>query len=236
MMNQMQWPMRLADYAYAQSLLIGWQIADHSKDTNWVYFEAALERYLQSQDHKQPLTARYHALLDSRDQFKNLFALGDGHISTYMIFIRILFDLGHTEAAIVQIETLLQKMTWLLEPLHEDLRIQINRPFLPLTHDFDQRPIQVDLGTWVQAAVIEALEIKRAPSSYFQNDLFLLKKVVMNPNHGAEMKRRERLLHLRLGLPTPAMAPAAIISRRKQLLDPNRAVWECLEQHAQLLG
>ena len=75
MMNQMQWPMRLADYAYAQSLLIGWQIADHSKDTNWVYFEAALERYLQSQDHKQPLAARYHALLDSRDQFKNLFAL-----------------------------------------------------------------------------------------------------------------------------------------------------------------
>jgi len=232
-MNQMLWPVRLADYAYAQSLLIGWQIADHSKDKHWKLFETALDSYLRSQDDKLALEARYHALLDSRDQFKTLFALGDGHLATQMIFIRILFDLGEDAAAIAQIESLVQIMTWLLEPLHEDLRIQINRPFLPLLHECDQRPLRGDLGTWIQAAVIEALEIKRAPSSYFQNDLSLLKKLAANPNRGAEMARRERVLRLRLGLPKAVATVTPLPTRRKQI-DPNAVVWESLERQAQI--
>ncbi|GEM_PF-3344089 len=232
-MNQMLWPVRLADYAYAQSLLIGWQIADHSKDKHWKPFETALDCYLRSQDDKLALEERYRTLLESRDQFQTLFALGDGHLATHLIFIRILFDLGENAAAIAQIESLVQSMTWLLEPLHEDLRIQINRPFLPLLHEFDQRPLHNDLGTWLQAAVIEALEIKRSPSSYFQNDLSLLKRLTTNPNRGAEMARRERLLRLRLGLPKAVATVTPTPTRRKQI-DPNAALWESLEQHAQM--
>ncbi|MBK1694619.1 hypothetical protein CKO09_07695 [Chromatium weissei] len=228
---QMLWPLDLANYHYAQPLLIGWQIADHSKDERWQDYQMALNCYLLSQDHKQPLTARYQRLLESLQRFHQLIETGDGHLATYMVFIRILFDLGEKQSAVYQIEELIQKMTWLLEPLHEDLRIQISRPFLPLTHDFDQRPVAGDIGTWVQAAVIEALETKRSPSSYFQNDLYLLKKVLANANHGAAMERRERLLNLRLGMPKSTAPKSIQTGRRRQKIDPNTAAWERLENN-----
>lgn len=230
--HEILWSLRLSNYHYAQPLLIGWQIADHSKDERWQDYQAALDCYLLSQDQKLPLTARYQRLFESLQRFHHLIEAGDGHLATHMVLIRILFDLGEQQSAVHQIEELVQKMTWLLEPLHEDLRIHINRPFLPLTYDFDQRPVQGDIGTWVQAAVIEALETKRASSSYFHNDLYLLKKVLLNQNHSIAMEQRERLLNMRLGMPKRVAAASAQIGRRRQKVDPNAAAWEQLETNS----
>ncbi|PQJ95910.1 hypothetical protein CXB77_08495 [Chromatium okenii] len=77
---EMLWPLSLADYHYAQPLLIGWQIADHSKDERWQDYQAALDCYLLSQDQKLPLTVRYQRLLESLRRFHDLIEAGDGHL------------------------------------------------------------------------------------------------------------------------------------------------------------
>ncbi|AFL72926.1 hypothetical protein [Thiocystis violascens] len=225
-MNQAIWPLRLAAYPYAQPLLIGWQIADRSKDVYWIAYETALNLYLLAQDETRPLNDRYRFLLESQERFRNLLAQGDGHLATHLVLIRILLDLGERQAAVGRLENLLREMTWLAEPLHEDLQISINRPFLPPASDFDHRELQSDLGKWLQASVIETLERQRAFSSYFHNDLHLLKKVLENSNHTPEMERRERLVRLRLGMPRP---PAGLNrSPRGSDGGPNAAVWDLL--------
>ena len=157
-MNQNRWPTQLAAYPYAQPLLIGWQIADHSRDLYWPEYEQALNTYLASQDETCSLGERHGCLIKSKDQFQALAAKGDAHLGTSLALIRLYSELGERQAALDVIEKMLQLMPWLAEPLPESLQIHVNRPFLAPIAVFDDRFVQGDLGQWIQAAVLEALD------------------------------------------------------------------------------
>ena len=158
-MNQQRWPTQLASFPYAQPLLIGWQIADHSRDEHWSEYEKALNTYLSSQDEALPLNKRYAELQKSKDLFVELYAKGDRHIGTSLALVRIYSELGEHQAALEAIEQMLQMMPWLTESLPETLQIHINRPFLAPIADYDERMLQDDLGQWIQKSVLAALEV-----------------------------------------------------------------------------
>jgi len=157
-MNPNRWPTQLAAFPYAQPLLIGWQIADHSRDLYWPEYEQALNTYLASQDESCSLGERHGWLIKSKELFQALAAKGDAHIGTSLALIRLHSELGDRQAAQDALEQMLQIMPWLADPLPERLQIQINRPFLAPIAAFDDRVVQDDLGQWIQAAVLEALE------------------------------------------------------------------------------
>lgn len=157
-MNRNRWPIQLAAFPYAQPLLIGWQIADHSRDTHWPEYEQALDCYLASQDESFSLGERYAELHKSKELFDRLYAKGDGHIGTSFALARINSELGDHQAALTAIERMLQLMPWLAEQLPENLQLNINRPFLAPIASFDNRVVQGDLGQWIQAAIIEAMD------------------------------------------------------------------------------
>lgn len=161
-MNQNRWPTQLAAYPYAQPLLIGWQIADHSRDVYWPEYEQALNTYLASQDESCSIGERHGWLIKSKEQFQALAAKGDAHIGTSLALIRLHSELGERQAAQDALEQMLQIMPWLAEPLPESLQIQINRPFLAPIAAFDDRFVQGDLVQWIQAAILEALETLEA--------------------------------------------------------------------------
>lgn len=157
-MNQNRWPTQLAAYPYAQPLLIGWQIADHSRDLYWPEYEQALNTYLASQDETCSLGERHKWLIESKNQFQALVAKGDAHIGTSLAMIRLHSELGEQQAALDVIEKMLQLMPWLAETLPDSLQIHVNRPFLAPIAEFDDRFVQGDIGQWIQAAILEALE------------------------------------------------------------------------------
>ncbi|MFD2112987.1 hypothetical protein [Thiorhodococcus fuscus] len=158
-MNQNRWPIQLAAYPYAQPLLIGWQIADHSGDLHWPEYEQALNAYLASQDETCSVGERREWLNKSLDQFRALAAKGDSHIGTGLALVRLNAELGDRQAAMDAIEKILQVMPWLADPLPDELQIQINRPFLAPIASFDGRFVQGDLGQWLQTAIMDALAV-----------------------------------------------------------------------------
>lgn len=157
-MNQNRWPTQLAAFPYAQPLLIGWQIADHSRDACWTEYETALNIYLTSQDETVPLNKRHEALRKSGQLFSDLYAKGDRHIGTSLALVRIYSELGEHQSALDAIENMLQMMPWLTESLPESLQIQVNRPFLAPIANYDKQTLQGDLGQWIQASVLAAIE------------------------------------------------------------------------------
>jgi len=166
-MNPILWSAKLAPYPYAQPLLIGWQIADHSRDQHWVEYEHALNAYLEARDQHGSLDERKARLLDALKSFQALADKGDGHIGTGLALIRINADLGHHQAAMDAIDQLLQTMPWLAEQLPKELEIQINRPFIAPIEAFDQRPVEGGLANWLQASLREALDILERPDFSF---------------------------------------------------------------------
>ncbi|GAB0149152.1 MULTISPECIES: hypothetical protein [Marichromatium] len=225
-MTESAWYIRLGAYPYAQPFLIDWQIADHGRDPFWSRFEEALERYLDSHDSARPVAERYQALTEAMARFVQLRAEGDGHLATRMVLIRILFDLGERQRAGGEVAGLLQGMTWLTEPIPDDLQIHVNRPLVAPMPSFDQRPVKGDLGLWLQAALIETLECTKADSSYFHNDLQLFKLLLANPNHSLEMERRQRLLATRLGIALGS--PEVPAADRDLRPERNSEVWSLL--------
>lgn len=154
-MIQSRWQTHLAVFPYAQPLLIGWQIADRSEDIYWLEYEKALNTYLSSQDDKFPLSQRYAQLQESKTLFTNLYAKGDVHIGTSLALVRIFLELGEHQSAVDAIEKMLEIMPWLAEPLPESLQLQVNRPFLAPVAVYDKKPLQDDLGQWIQNAILE---------------------------------------------------------------------------------
>ena len=157
-MNKNRWPALLAGFPYAQPLVIGWQIADHAKDSNWLEYEQALDSYLESRDESLPIGKRYASLTKSRDLFLALAEKGDAHVGTSLALVRIHSELGDFEPARNAITKMLQIMPWLADPLPDELKIDINRPFLMPDPRFDLRAVEGTLGQWLQLAIVEALE------------------------------------------------------------------------------
>lgn len=166
-MNPNRWPQQLAAYPYAQPLLIGWQIADHTRDRFWTEYERALDTYLASQDRDKSPAEQRDWLMKSKEAFQRLVAKGDGHIGTHFALVRIQAELGDRQAAMDAIQTLLQAMPWLVEPLPDELELQINRPFVAPTASYDGRGAEDGLGPWLQLSLREALDELERPELSF---------------------------------------------------------------------
>ncbi|QIK38178.1 hypothetical protein GWK36_09530 [Caldichromatium japonicum] len=158
-MTQAHWPTHLAAYPYAQSSLIGWQIADREGDPYWNDYEQALDAYLASQDASLSNEERQAWFLKGRDLFQALSDRGDRHIGTSLALIRIYSELGEPQRVLAAIEQMLELMPWLAEPLPLGLELQINRPFIAPLSDLEQSEIlENELGQWLQSGIMAALE------------------------------------------------------------------------------
>lgn len=157
MLNKNSWVSQLNAFPYAQPLMIGWQISDHSKDAYWSEYEQALNTYLSSLDEQNALGERYQNLLKSLKLFQALAEKGDAHLGTSLALIRINFELGNSQEATHAMDKLLQIMPWFSDPIPDELQISINRPFLPPISSFDHRHVNDNLAQWIQAALQEVL-------------------------------------------------------------------------------
>ncbi|MBK1720438.1 hypothetical protein [Thiocystis violacea] len=159
-MNQSRWINDLAALPYAQPLLAGWRGADHIQDPGWPDYERALDACLASQDPSLPLAQRYAALTDSRDRLLKLRASDDKAFSTRLLLSRVLHALNESQAAMEETRDLLHDASWLTMSLPADVRIVIDRPFLPPLPAQDHRPFAPErqtLGSWLQAVIHESL-------------------------------------------------------------------------------
>ncbi len=157
-MNEPRWPTQLAAYPYAQSSLIGWQIADREGDPYWNDYEQALDAYLASRDESLSDEERRAWLRQSRDRFQALADRGDRHIGTSLALIRIHSELNEPQAVLAALEQMLGLMPWFAEPLPDGLELQINRPFVAPLERFEQEEtLENELGQWLQRGIMAAL-------------------------------------------------------------------------------
>ncbi len=188
-----KWQDFLKPLPYAQPLYAKWNNSDKYADNPfWEKYQEVLNTYLSSLDESRTIQERFALLGSSREQFADLKATGDSHISTTLALIRIHAELGERSSAVKLTNELIQAM-------NKGLQITLNRPFIPPINYFDYREVKGDLGKWLQAAIFEALEKRRTFSSYFHNDLQILKTIFQNPNHSMEMERRLALAAMRQG-------------------------------------
>lgn len=157
-MHQNIWQSKLAGYPYAQSLMNNWMTLDHSEDVNWKEYEEALNIYLLSQDTGSSLKRRYELLIESQKCFQDLYEKGDTHLGTRLALVRLYSELGENQAAMNMLGSIIEFMPWLAEPLPENLRLHINRPFISPIASFDHREMQDSLGQWFQEALLETLD------------------------------------------------------------------------------
>ncbi|WP_051434564.1 FkbM family methyltransferase [Desulfonatronum lacustre] len=201
-----KWQDVLESRPYAQSLFKNWKAAGmRNDDPFWGKYEEALDSYLSGMDQTLPPAERLVLLNKSRETFADLSAKGDSHVGTSLGLIRVLSDLGERQEAVKLTSQLVQAMG-------KGLQITLNRPFLPPINTFDDRQVQGDLGKWLQAAIFEALEKRRADSSFHkpQEHTQILSQLQKNPNHSIEMERRLALCALRFGKKIEISAESAL--------------------------
>lgn len=190
-----RWPDVLAVYPYVPAVrsdgqtLAAWQALDRTNDLHWAAYQQALDFYLSAGDAAQPLPARWAWLRMSLAQLDALHRVGDAHLATTLLRIRVL-DAAGLRAPAVQVNARLA------EALNSDLTVSFDRPFVPPLADYDERPPQGGMGAWLQAAIIEGLEVRRAYSSYFSREVQLLQRIASNPNRSRCVDRRRALLAL----------------------------------------
>lgn len=206
------WPQRLAAYPYAQPLLADWQAAE--PDNAGRQHQQALDAWFCGDDPQRPPAERLSALLLACELWLDLRNSGDEHIATQIGLLRTFRALGERTMAV-------NEALGLVQTLSEAPNTPLDRPFIPPLADYADRPVEGDLGVWLQAAALEALEYGQDFSAYFHNDLGLLKTLFSNPHRSLAMERRLALLALRQGR-TISIGPN---SRLRAADQPNAALW-----------
>lgn len=192
------WSETMAAYPYVPAVrpdgkaLDAWRALDRTSDPHWPGYAQALNAYLSSKDPTQPPSARRAWLRECGMQLDALQRAGDNHLATVFLRIRVLDANGERNASV-------EANAELVKLMDTNLQARFDRPFVPPLAAFDERPPQGGIGTWLQAAIREGLEIRRAYSSYFHRDPGQLLRLGGNPNRSFEMDRRRALLALAAG-------------------------------------
>lgn len=186
-----QWPYVVALRPDGQ-MLAAWQRVERGADGHWPAYERALNLYLSAREPSASLTTRWGWLQGCRTLLDRLTANGDQHLATRMLRIRVLDTLGARAAAV---EANVELVKWL--DGHAQLRL--DRPFVPPLADYDRRIPQGGVVAWLEAALREGLEVRRAHSVYFHRDSQFLAILGGNPNRSLAMDRRRALLALLAG-------------------------------------
>jgi FkbM family methyltransferase len=192
------WVDEMSNYPFVSALrtdgqaLRNWQELDRTNDPQWDIYQKALDAYLSAINSTQPLQARWTWLNLSLAHLETLIRIGDTNLETTLLQIRVLDAAGQRANAV--------KLNYqLVELIQNDLTVSLERPFIPPLADYDHRLPQGGIGAWLQAAIIEGLEVRRAYSSYFHRDDRLLRLLDGNPNRSLSMDRRRALLALTAG-------------------------------------
>lgn len=173
--------------------ITAWKTLDRTNDLYWPAYQQALDFYLSSTDQSEELPKRYAWLRSSLAQLETLKRVGDKHLATALLHIRVLDAAGQRALAV-------QMNSQLVEFVSKDLQVKLDRPFIPPLANYEDRPPkEADIGSWLVAAIIEGLEVRRAYSSYFYPDSQLVQLISNNPNRSRQMDRRRALLALNDG-------------------------------------
>lgn len=229
-----QWAHELATLPYVRhchpsgDTLGAWQRLDRSADVHWPDYERALNACLSAADPSHPLATRWHWLQQAQAVLQHLDEAGDQHLGTRLLRIRVLFDIGERRASVQLNHALHQAMA-------RDFPIRFDRPFLPADPRFDQRSVATEgekpLVAWIQAAITEPLERRRAFSSYFHREARLVDELATNPNRAIEMDRRRALIALRAKQPWPLGADHPVLHQDAAGEHRNPEIWRQLMEH-----
>lgn len=223
-----RWNDTLRKFPFAERLIggskqagdewLGWN-PSASDDLLWLGYERALNAFLSANDHQQSLALRWAWLQQARDLLIKLAEDGLHHLAMRVLQIRVLDACGMREAA-------MERNAALVEEIEKGEQPRFDWPFLPPVSSFDWCPPECGLSTWLKAALLEGIELRRSGSSRFHHDPLLLQFLANNPNHSLEMDRRLALLSIAMGHQVPEETAAAI----KSADGLNAEVW------SQLLG
>ena len=182
----LKWQDVMHAWPFARGQMQRWQ--GEAVDTE---YQTALNTFLSSMDKDHDLSARYSLLKQSLNLFN---ALQDEHIANTLALIRINSDLGYREQA----ATLANQF---LQGIGKTLTLKMDRPFVSPSSAFDERSEKEDLGKWLSAAIMYALETQRAYTSYHnpQEHIPVLSQANKLTDSPLEIQRRLALCAMRKG-------------------------------------
>lgn len=99
-------------------------------------------------------------------------------------------------------------------------------PFVPPTKDFFERVPTQNISAWLQNALLEYFEIRKAFSSYFLSDpLPAISSLLKNPNHGIALDRRALLIAKRTQRPVRIPSDHRLFDKE---LSVNAMIWRSI--------
>ncbi|EGV30542.1 Methyltransferase type 11 [Thiorhodococcus drewsii AZ1] len=212
------WLDQFADLPFAQPFLAQWQ-EKKSAEPIWLAYEQALDSYLSLQKDMQFVADNYRRLQVCRDDLEKIYALGDVPVSTRLLLGRVYFQLGLYRSVVGCLEPLTQ-----IELRPENAPSVLNWPFLPPLADYDHRSVaQGDISQWLNAALLETLELCSGGTSYIDTESHLprLSRIKQNPNCSFFMETRLALCAMRLGKSISFGADSQFLHSD----NPNHEVW-----------
>ena len=188
------WSQALGAMPYGNALRADWERARHGRDGDDL--DHALTLYAMSQDVQLPLATRFHALELCMQSFAQLCAVYPRQLHQAS-FARAALDYGARSAAV-------QELVTRINLLQQEQQVDLTAPFLAAIPRFDQLAPRGQLPSWAAAALLEAIEIAGAYSSFYTagDNRQRLEFLVNLGFAGPEIERRLQLVRARF--PTPA--------------------------------
>ncbi len=188
------WSQTLGQLPYGAALFADWERARQGKDGDDL--DLALTLYAMSQDAQLSMTTRVQALEQCLQSFDRLCA-ADPRKLHEASYARVALDYGSRSAAV-------QKLVNRINLLQQEQQVDLTEPFLAPIPRFDRVEPRGQLPSWAAAALLEAIEIAGAYSSFYTagDNRQRLEFLVSLGFAGPEMERRLQLVRARF--PTPA--------------------------------
>lgn len=189
------WQSALENMPFAKGFMTQWKAKMGRHSAVVGQHTEALNAYLSAQDVSSPAPARVAALHSAQRIWRTSFEREPFALSIGLCLARVAQELGNRDQALKDLVNVWRGMARASSQA-------FTLPFLPPTHNFDQRTPQGHIMDWLMAAMVEAYESWRLFSSYFGSDTYLtLSAHMANPHITGAMRRRHALHVLRTGNP-----------------------------------
>lgn len=188
------WSQALGQLPYGAALFADWERSRRGKDGDEL--DLALTLYAMSQDAQLSMTTRVQALELCLQCFEQLCA-ADPRKLHEASYARVALDYGARSSAV-------QKLVNRINLLQQEQQVDLTEPFLAPIPRYDQVEPRGQSPSWGAAALLEAIEIAGAYSSFYTagDNRQRLEFLVSLGFAGPEMERRLQLVRARF--PTPA--------------------------------
>lgn len=189
--GETDWAEALADRPFSAFFLQGWREsrAVFEAEPDWSEYASSLSELLAFEHPGLPLGTRWKAACRAVARLEARIQQHGVEARTVLLLIRLLNGMGARSRAI---GTITRHGLIFKSPRREVME----RPFVPPLPSQDALPVKSDPSLWLEARVQEALERRRAFSSFFTRDVNLLSQIVKNPERSVETDRRVALKFL----------------------------------------